>query len=142
MALYSATHHQDKDTRRVAALEAQLRISHPFRRPTTTKSQRADRVGFGTRPQDGNRTSASRAPSCFGGRDREAAAHDHVLELAHRVLRRDDTISALREKFEHRVARKKAEVQHIAMHLVDANATIAKNKTTILLLHTAVKSLK
>ncbi|EQC35885.1 hypothetical protein SDRG_06634 [Saprolegnia diclina VS20] len=70
------------------------------------------------------------------------AASERAIQLAHRVLRRDDTITALREKIERGLERKKAQVQHSTMHLVDANPTTAKNKTTISLLHTWVKSLE
>ncbi|EQC40684.1 hypothetical protein SDRG_01761 [Saprolegnia diclina VS20] len=160
MTLYSATYHQDKEARRMAALEAQLRISHPFRRPATTKSaakstpKPATRSTTATAVRSAPRTSNTpiARPASDLARDHKMeidrlqaehqatlaamteklhAAHDHVLELAHRVLRRDDTIAALREKLERRVARKEAEVQHLKMHLVDANAVIAENKTTI-----------
>ncbi|EQC40685.1 hypothetical protein, variant [Saprolegnia diclina VS20] len=171
MTLYSATYHQDKEARRMAALEAQLRISHPFRRPATTKSaakstpKPATRSTTATAVRSAPRTSNTpiARPASDLARDHKMeidrlqaehqatlaamteklhAAHDHVLELAHRVLRRDDTIAALREKLERRVARKEAQVQHIKMHLVDADATIAKNKTTISELQTWVKSLE
>ncbi|EQC35788.1 hypothetical protein SDRG_06547 [Saprolegnia diclina VS20] len=158
MVLYSATYHQDKEARRIAALEAQLRISHPFRRTTSTKSaakasaKQATRSTTATAVRSATRTSntpiasdlardhkmeierlqAEHQAALAAMTEKLHAAHDHVLELAHRVLRRDDTITALREKLERRVARKEAEVQHIKMHLVDANAVIAENKTTIL----------